>query len=132
MNDAITVLYRDLDVVSFEAVDHYIADLTPEDNVELLAKKEIRRNKKPKKEIKAYKLSFFEFQGKRQRDEEKKRLKRRKLTNIKLSENKNGLHKTTTSNKSLPNRNSKITLPSIQSLGKDEIRELSKPKKANK
>jgi uncharacterized protein (DUF4213/DUF364 family) len=58
MADAIAVLYRDMDVASFEAVDHYITELSPEDNLELQAKKELRRNKKVKREMKAYRLCY--------------------------------------------------------------------------
>jgi hypothetical protein len=32
MNDFIGLLYRDLDVVSFEAIDQFIAELTPQLN----------------------------------------------------------------------------------------------------
>jgi hypothetical protein len=115
----IGLLYRDMDVASFEAVDHYITELTPEDNTDLLAKKQMRRNKKVRKEVKAYRLVYVEFEGKRQRLEERKRLKRKKPSNAVLSLNKNShLLSVIPSNKSLSNRNSKVLLPSIKSIAK--------------
>ena len=69
--------------------------------------------------MKAYRLVYAEFQDKKQRLDEKKRLKRRKPSNPILSLNKNThLLSAVPSNKSLPNRNSKILLPSIKAITK--------------
>jgi hypothetical protein len=132
MAHAIALLYRDMDVASFEAVDHYITELAAEDNIDLLAKKELRRNKKLRKEAKVYRLEYAEFEGKRQRLEERKRLKRRKPSNAILSINKNNhLLSIAASNKSLPHRNPKVLLPSIKTLAK-AVEDLIEPPKKRK
>ena len=91
MNVALASIYKGIDIVSFQAVDRYITELPPEDNIDLLAKKECRRNKKLKKEVKAYKLDYSEFLGKKLHTEQKKRLREQRSSNAKLSFNKHNI-----------------------------------------
>jgi hypothetical protein len=98
-----------------------------------MVKKEGKRNKKVRKEIKAYKLTYAEFQNRKKRNAERRQLKKKKLSNAKLSLDKNIFHRVSVSNKSLPNRNSKVLLPSIKSIGKEvEVVDIEPKKKANK
>jgi arsenate reductase-like glutaredoxin family protein len=65
--------------------------LPPEDNIDLMANKECRRNKKLKKEVKAYKLDYSEFLSKKQHTEQKRLLRIQRSSNAKLSLNKHSL-----------------------------------------
>lgn len=133
MKERINGVYKGLDIVSFEAMDNYIIDLAPSENVELFSKKELKRNKKIKRYVKEYKLDYKDYLERKEKNEEKMRLKKRKLSFSKERFSmKNSLQKNAVSNKSLSNKNGKVSFPAIKRQEKDNEQSSSKQKKKEK
>lgn len=115
MKENIKTIYKCLDIVSFDVIENYIVDLGPEENIDLFSKKELKRNKKMRKYVKLYRLDYKDYLERKTKNEEKMMLKKRKLSFSKAAFSlKNSLQKDTASNKSLSNKNGKISFPAIK------------------
>ncbi len=59
-------LYHGLQIISFAAIDDYATELNKENNIQIISKKQLTRNKKIKKQLKDYKISFKEYRKKKE------------------------------------------------------------------
>lgn len=59
-------LYHGLQITSFAAIDDYSTEINKENNVQIISKKQLTRNKKIKKQVKVYKISFKEYRKKKE------------------------------------------------------------------
>ena len=66
MDVYICKLYHGLQVISFAAIDDYAIEMNKENNIQIISKKQFVRNRKIKKQVKAYKIIFKEYRKKKE------------------------------------------------------------------